>query len=96
MMKRRMNTKTKRKKDKKMTRILKRRRRRKKTRFPREDMFLYLLVSINSSFCGSGMFIPEPNFFHARFRIRIFSIPDSALKNLIILTQNIVTKLSEI
>jgi hypothetical protein len=26
--------------------------------------------------CGSGMFIPDPTFFHPRSRIRIFSIPN--------------------
>jgi hypothetical protein len=43
----------------------------------------------NNSFyqcCGSGMFIPDPNFFH----------PGFASKNLSIFTQNIVSKLSEI
>ncbi len=39
--------------------------------------------------CGSGMFIPDPTFFHLRSRIRIVSIPDpgSASKNLSVLTQ---------
>ncbi len=50
---------------------------------------------------GSEFFpcrIPDPIFFHPGSRIRIFSIPDpgSASKNLIILTQKIVSKLSEI
>jgi hypothetical protein len=44
MMKRRMNTKTKRKK-KKMTRILKRRRGRKMTRLHREDRFYTCLFT---------------------------------------------------
>ncbi len=35
---------------------------------------------------GSGMFIPDPNFFHPGFRIRIFFNPGSASKNLSILT----------
>jgi hypothetical protein len=35
--------------------------------------------------CGSGMFIPDPNFFH----------PGSALKNISILTQKVVSKLLE-
>jgi hypothetical protein len=42
----------------------------------------------NNSFyqcCGSGMFISDPNFFH----------PGSTSKNLSILTQNIVSKLSK-
>ncbi len=48
--------------------------------------------------CGSGMFILDRNFFHPGSRIRIFSIkdPGSELKNLRILSQKIVSKLSEI
>ncbi len=44
------------------------------------------------------LFILDPNFFHLRSRIRIFSIPDpgSASKNFSILTQNFFSKLSEI
>jgi hypothetical protein len=38
--------------------------------------------------CGSGMITPHPNFFHPGSRIRI--------KNLDIVTQKIVSKLSEI
>ncbi len=39
--------------------------------------------------CGSGMFIPDPTFFHPGSRIRTVSIPDpgSSSKNLSILTQ---------
>ncbi len=40
----------------------------------------------NIQCCGSGMFNPNPNFFH----------PGSAWKNLSFLTQNIFSKLSEI
>jgi hypothetical protein len=51
-----------------------------------------------SQCCGSGMFIPDPNFFHHGSRVK--KLPDpgsaSASKNLSILTQNIVSKLSEI
>jgi hypothetical protein len=38
--------------------------------------------------CGSGMFIPDPTFFHPGSRIRTVSIPDpgSSSKNLSILT----------
>jgi hypothetical protein len=37
--------------------------------------------------CGSGMFIPDPTFFHPVSRIRTVSIPDpGSLKNLSILT----------
>ncbi len=46
---------------------------------------LYLHWIFNECF-GLGMFIPDPNFFH----------PGSALKNLSILAQKIVSKLSEI
>ncbi len=48
--------------------------------------------------CGSGMFIPDPNFLTPRSRIQIFSIPDpgSASKNWSNLTQKTVSKLSEI
>ncbi len=50
--------------------------------------------------CGSGMFprIPDRNFFHPGSQIRFFSIPQigSASKNVSILTQRIVSKLSEI
>ncbi len=47
---------------------------------------------------GSGMFIPDPNFFHHGSRIRISSIldPGSASKKLSILIQNMVSKLSKI
>jgi hypothetical protein len=39
--------------------------------------------------CGSGMFIPDPNFFHHGSRVK--RIPASASKNLSILTQKIVS-----
>jgi hypothetical protein len=49
-------------------------------------------LSRNQQCCGSGMFIPNPGseFFYPGSRIRIFSIPDpeSASKNLNILTPN--------
>ncbi len=39
--------------------------------------------------CGSGMFIPDPTFFHPGSRIRTVSIPDpGSSKNLSILTPN--------
>jgi hypothetical protein len=44
-------------------------------------------------FCGSRMFIPDPNFFHPDPN---FFHPGSASKNLSILTKRIVAKLSEI
>ncbi len=65
-------------------------------------------ITTTSQCCGSGMFVPDPNLFHpwSEFipsRIRIYSFPNpnffhpgSASKNLSILTQNIVSNLSEI
>jgi hypothetical protein len=46
--------------------------------------------------CGPGMFIPDPSFFNSGSRIRIFFHPGSATKSLSILTQKIVSKVSEI
>jgi hypothetical protein len=44
------------------------------------------ITANNSLCCGSGIFIPDPNSFH----------PGSALKNLSIFSQKMVSKLSEI
>jgi hypothetical protein len=44
--------------------------------------------------CGSGIFIPDPNFFHSEARIQGQKDSDSASKNLSILTQKIVFFLS--
>ncbi len=44
--------------------------------------------------CGSGMFMPDPNFFHPGSGVK--EIPGSASKNLSILSQKIVSKLSEL
>ncbi len=49
----------------------------------------------NIQCCGSGMFTPDPNFFHSGWRIQIFSIR-IRIKNVSILTQTIVPMLSEI
>ncbi len=48
--------------------------------------------------CESGMFIPEPNFFPSRIPEPNFPIsdPGSAAKNLNIVTEKTVSKLSEI
>ncbi len=46
--------------------------------------------------CGSGMFIPDLSFFHLGSRVKKIPGPGSASQNLSILTQKIVSKLSEI
>jgi hypothetical protein len=40
------------------------------------DQYLLNTVECDNQCCGSGMFIPDPNFFHPGSRIRMFSIPD--------------------
>jgi hypothetical protein len=44
---------------------------------------------------GSGMFISDPNFLHPGSRVKKIPYPGSASKNFSILTQKIVSKLSE-
>jgi hypothetical protein len=57
--------------------------------------------SVFNQCCGSGMFIPDPNFSipDHRSRVKRFRIPNpgfgSASKNFSILTQKTVSKLSE-
>jgi hypothetical protein len=46
--------------------------------------------------CGSGMFIPDPNFFHPGSRAKKIPGSASASKNYSILTQKILSKFSEI
>ncbi len=46
--------------------------------------------------CGSGVFIPDSNFFHHWSRVKKISDPGSASNNLSILTPKNVSKLSEI
>ncbi len=59
---------------------------------------LSLYICIHRQCCRSAMIISDPIFSHSRSRVRIFSIPDpgSASKNWSILTQKLVSKLSEI
>jgi hypothetical protein len=61
----------------------------------RTSLDFYVNVGILQC-CGSGMFIPDPNFFPSW--VQIFSTPDpgSAAKNLSILSQIMVSKFSEI
>ncbi len=59
--------------------------------------FHSFFLNCNVAGCGSGMFIPDPNFFHpgSRTQGQKDSGSGSASKNLSILTQKIVSKLSE-
>jgi hypothetical protein len=45
--------------------------------------------------CGSGMLIPDPNFFHPRSRVKIAPNTVSELAKKVFLTQRVFTKLSE-
>jgi hypothetical protein len=62
------------------------------------SFYRYLGTYPVSQCCRSGMFIPDPNFFYPGSRVKKIRIPNpgSASKNLIILTQKIVSKLSKI
>ncbi len=40
-------------------------------------LFFGIILYPSPQCCGSGMFIPDPNFFHPRSWIRIFSVLDS-------------------
>jgi hypothetical protein len=55
------------------------------------------LWTIYKQCCGSGMFIPDPNFFYPGSELFPSRMPDSgsASKNIIILTQKNLSKLSE-
>ncbi len=41
---------------------------------------MFIIRYGTKQFCGSGMFIPDPNFFHPGSRIRIFFIPDPGFR----------------
>jgi hypothetical protein len=61
-----------------------------------EKFLVYRYIFNYEQCCGSGMFIPDPNFFQLGTRVKKFPDPGSASKNLSILTQKLVSKLSEI
>jgi hypothetical protein len=48
--------------------------------------------------CGSGMFVPDPNFFQSGSRVKKIPVPGSgsASKNLSIVYSKIVSRLSEV
>jgi hypothetical protein len=49
-------------------------------------LFFYFTFQVREQCCGSGMFIPDPTFFHSRIRIVSILDPGSASKNFSILT----------